>query len=356
MKRSRVIIALLSLSAALGAASASFSIAWYASSTHLRVEEIVIAADPTRSLTIASTIDGEYKGELKQEELNAVGKFAPVTTAYSENWLGEKDMPVFYDMSYPHSLPGDPHLHVASSGSYYSQELFLQCDDNAIVGIDAEGSTFVPDRAKNAAYAKQLALEAGYVEGSNDYYAFLNKTTERLDLIHQAGRISVLVDDQFLIYDPIANEEGPVYLGGPLDNDVDKHYDTYINPEDGQPYEVCYGQLAEGFSRDELPYLAPGGEYPPVSEYNAFDADHKSDAYVLDMEQAKPMLATEKRLTKAELGSQLQMPEFHFDMQAYTPKRVVVSFYLEGWDLDCVNYIMGASFDLTLSFRIIREK
>lgn len=356
MKRSRVLIALLSLSAALAAASASFSIAWYASSTHLRVEEIVIEADATRSLTIATEIDGEYKSDLHPQDLKAVGHFAPVTTAFTENWLGQSDMPKFYDMSHPHFTENDPRLYEGSPSGYFSQELFLKCDDDAIVGIDAEGSTFTPDKAKNNAYARKLALEEGLVEGSEAYEEFLTYTANRLNLIHQAGRISVLVDDQYLVYDPIANEEGPVYLAGTLDNDCDKVYETYSRSDTGDLFEVCYGQLSEGHTRADLPYFAPGGEYPEVIEYNAFDADHDPFAHVLDFESAKEMFATENRLTKAELGSQLQMPQFHFDMAAHTPKRVVVSFYLEGWDRDSVNYVMGASFDLTLSFRIIREK
>lgn len=356
MKRSRVFIALLSLSAALAAASASFSIAWYASSTHLRVEEIVIEADATRSLTIATAIDGEYKSDLHPQDLKAVGHFAPVTTAFTENWLGQSDMPKFYDMSHPYTMEGDPKLYEGSESCYFSQELFLKCDDDAIVGIDAEQSTFTPDKAKNAAYARELALDEGYVEGSAEYEEFLSYTVSRLNLIHQAGRISVLVDDQYLVYDPIANESGPVYLAGALDNTNNRHYDTYVSSADSQAYEVCYGQLLDGHSRDELVYVEPDPDPTPVEEYNAFDADHDPNAFALDFEASQALFATENRLTKAELGSQLQMPQFHFDMAAHTPKRVVVSFYLEGWDRDSVNYVMGASFDLTLSFRIIREK
>lgn len=356
MKRSRVLIALLILCAALTAASASFSIAWYASSTHLLVEQIVIQIDDERELLLATEKEGEYKERLETKDLNAVGAFTPVTTAFQSTWLGQEDMPKFYDMSHPHNTEDDPRLIEGQKDGYFSQELYIKSDDDVIVGIDTEKSYFVPDKAKNMIAAKAIATKKGYAEGSADYDAYVEFTYERLNLIHQAGRISLLVDDQYLVYDPVANEEGPVYFAGVLDNDIDHEYDTFVRSSDLNAYEVCYGELVGGMTRAELPYREPGSEKKEVAEYNAFEADHNPNAYILDVETAKENFATEPRLTKKELGPTVQMPSFHFDLNAFQPKRIVVSFYLEGWDLDSVNYLMGASFDLNLSFRIIREK
>ena len=36
------------------------------------------------------------------------------------------------------------------------------------------------------------------------------------------------------------------------------------------------------------------------------------------------------------------------------PTEIVLSIYLEGWDLDCYNSTMGASFDAQLSFKVLR--
>ena len=47
---------------------------------------------------------------------------------------------------------------------------------------------------------------------------------------------------------------------------------------------------------------------------------------------------------------------FHFPVYRNTPKEVVISMYIEGWDLKSVNYNMGASFTADLSFMIEREK
>ena len=68
------------------------------------------------------------------------------------------------------------------------------------------------------------------------------------------------------------------------------------------------------------------------------------------------MIEVEPSLTPATLSAELPFPDFSFTLDAYTPKRLVVSFFLEGWDLDSVNAAMGASFIWNLSFRIIRER
>ena len=38
----------------------------------------------------------------------------------------------------------------------------------------------------------------------------------------------------------------------------------------------------------------------------------------------------------------------------HKPTEIVVSIYLEGWDLDCINATMGASFSTKLSFKLLR--
>ena len=39
----------------------------------------------------------------------------------------------------------------------------------------------------------------------------------------------------------------------------------------------------------------------------------------------------------------------------YNPTEIIVSVYMEGWDRDCINSTMGASFNFTLPFMIARE-
>ena len=348
MKPQRILIALIGLSAALSAASVSFSFAWYASATRLRVETIQIVADPNRSLLISNAEEGEYKEHLVKEDLNPIGFLTPVSTCFQDSWLGQEDMPRFYDMSFAAGNNKIPLRHEANPDGYFSQELWLKCDTDAIIGIDAQDTTITSDEEKNAEYASYLAAE--YPEHTYEQHL------ERLNKAKDCGRVSVLVDDNYGIFDPNYNEE-IVYFAGPLDNGNNRFYDTYIDRDDGREYEVCYGEYAEGKSVDDLVYAPVGDEdIRPSGEYTAFTANHKAGSYQLDFEASKHCFATEPRLGEKDLGPFDQDPLFQFNINAFEPKRIVVSFYLEGWDLDSVNGAMGASCDLNLSFKILRER
>ena len=47
--------------------------------------------------------------------------------------------------------------------------------------------------------------------------------------------------------------------------------------------------------------------------------------------------------------------DFVIPVKRYTPTKFVLSIYIEGWDLDSVNYTMGATFISKLSLRIDRR-
>ena len=342
MKRNRLLIAMLLGAVALSATSVSFSFAWYASATRLRVETIQIGSHTERNLQICKTQDGEFVSKLNDEDFDRVGLFTPVTSAFTQKWAGQ-DMPVFYDMSRPAFSfePGE----TAWDYGFFRSEVYLKCDDDVYVGIDAEGTSVTPDEAKNTAYAYELAEQRG--EHSPEEY--LRRLTE----VYKASRISILVDDQYVVYDPYY--EQPVLYGGVLDNDNDRYYDYVIH--NGAYYEVFYGELKEGYTRDDLVYLPPLEEDSVLEgEANAFNARHRAGVYRLDLEASQDIICVEPALIPSQLSEELPFPAFSFELDAYVPKRLVVSFFLEGWDLDSINGAMGASFDLSLSFRIIRER
>lgn len=342
MKRNRLLIAMLLGSVALSATSVSFSFAWYASATRLRVETIQIYSHTERNLTICNTADGEFVSKLNDDNFAEVGLFTPVTASFSKSWEG-KDMPVFYDMSRPAFSfePGE----TAWDYGFFRNEVYLKCDDDVYVGIDAEGTSVANDDEKNRAYAAELSEIRGD-RTAEEYF-------ERLSTIYKSSRISILVEDQYVVYDPYY--EKPVIYGGVLDNDNDRYYDYVIH--NAAYYEVFYGQLKDGYTRDDLVYLPPLEEDSElVGEANAFNARHHAGVYRLDLEANKDKIEVEPSLTPTTLSAQLPFPDFSFTLDAYQPKRLVVSFFLEGWDLDSVNAAMGASFLWNLSFRIIRER
>ena len=104
----------------------------------------------------------------------------------------------------------------------------------------------------------------------------------------------------------------------------------------------------------------PGGEDEkktpaPKLLGNSFIGDHKKTVYTYD-ELAS---ASNNMQFKEEGAISLSNLE-NFDKgiiipcYANQPREIVISIYLEGWDLDCINGTMGASFNTKLSFKILR--
>lgn len=361
MKRNRLILAALIAGVALTSTSVSFSFAWYASATRLRVENIVLEVDTERELLISNAIDGEYKPRvsLAEGDLEKTSLFAPVTTAFGSTWEGE-DMPKFYDMSYSQvKFSGEPYVYEAPKRGYFCQELFLKADDNLYVTIKTDdypgddptpNTRITPNVAMNEAYAEELVEKRG--QFSKEEYV------QRLNGIVDCARVAVLIDDHFIIFNPNKTDEGEVYYGGALDNDRDRYYDYYQDQTTHELYEVFYGELKEGYERSDLVYTDPESEDSVlVGEWSAFNAIHKAGVHRLDLEASKPFIQTEHSYSPEDFSwDKGFLPTFQFELDAYVPKRIVVAFYLEGWDLDSHNAPMGAYFDLELIFRIVRER
>lgn len=333
---------------ALTATSLSFSYAWYASGTTLQVDEINIGIKAERSLVLSTSLDGQFVSDLNNADLKQTGLFTPVSTCFASTWEGE-ETPRFYDISHSMvGLHGVPPIYEADPNGYFTQDLYVQADDDVIVTIDPELTHADYNETLNRAYAAKLVAD----EGKNDPHYTEDEYFERLCGIKYCARMSLLVDGEYVIYDPNPTEGETVYYGGPLDNNNDRVYDFYQDPDDGEFYEVFYGETAD---RSKLTYQEPNLEDVfPEGECTAFTAGHSAGVHVLDYESSKPFIKTEPRLLPEQFTPE-EVP-FSFELDAYTPKKVTVSFYLEGWDRDSVNGAMGSSFDIKLAFKIFRER
>ena len=340
MKRNRLIVALLALCVAMSATSISFSFAWYASSARVYVQSIDIGVVGERELYIATeNKSSAYVKELGTRQLKATGLFTPITTCFATNPTG--DYPQFYDMSYPWNQSNAPALFDAATYGYYTQEFFLKAEFDCYVGIDVNNTSINPSAKKNAEFAEKCA--AIYGEYTQEEYL------DRLNDIIRSARVSVLSEEGYMIYDPIGDEE-TVYFGGPLDNDNDGFYDFY--EENGEAYETFYGQIDD---RSAIVYDAPSlVDVPRVGEKTAFNAGHRAGVHPINMPATLAHVGTEPRYVKADLDK--FEPDWWIPLTSFEPKRIVVSFYIEGWDLASVNAVMGAAFELNLHFKIIRER
>ena len=329
MKKSKFILAFYVGVIALGVASLSMSIAWYATSARLFVNSIDITIDADRDLLISTSKDGEYRDSISFSELDPTGVFTPLTSAHSSLWMqNQEDTPVFYDETKFSTVENVNLIDVADHG-YFSQKFYLLADDDVYVSIDGNKTSLLANEQFNYSYARTLYEE--YQAGHDDYKKSLTveDIEERLNKIVEAMRFSILVKDineySYTIIEPYKN--GDTYLGGLLDNDVDRYYDYYFKDDSSIAYERVYG-----------------------------NARHKAGTKTFNLEKSKENGVEIKKEETYDINDfNSNVKPYHFPVYRDTPKEITVSIYIEGWDLESVNYTMGASFVSNFTFMIERE-
>ena len=360
MKHNKLILAFFIGVIALNVAAASFAVAWYAASRSLYINSIDITIDAERDLTISTSRDGEYVDHINHTEVEATGVFIPLTSAHSADWMSEKpDMPVFYDET-KYSEIENAKLYEEANKGYFSQKFYLKSDDNVYVTIDAEKSFIKENKEANKKYAQELYEE--YQLFDDPYYKNLtvDQIEEMLDRLINAMRYSILIKDgdeySYTIIDP--HKEGETLLGGLLDNDVDRYYDYYKVTNSDEYKERVYGEISgtpEQYVYDDA--LDEDSSYLNENEApNAFNARHKKGIKRFNLEESINQgleIKKEETIDLKDFGN--DVVPFHFPVYRNTPKEVVVSIYIEGWDLASVNYTMGATFISDLAFKIERE-
>lgn len=279
---------------------------------------------------------------------------------------------------------------VAVSG-YYSQTLYLLANTDAYITLDPEtcffnGYTCFDEEGTPSKQALFDAIHEKNVEQSKKIKGDNNAETEAsyMDNLCKALRISILDADEdtykYTIIDPFKKET--THFVGVLNMSTDSYFDNYfLHYEDldgdggfDRVYkEVIYGDVDED-TRDNALYTTQAQLSPERTRYNengdvisdtidsyqasSFTAYTRPYTYhaLVDksLKQNKIIAAEEHSVALNKLGSEedaLMIP-----VKRNTPKRIVLSMYLEGWDLDCINNTMGATFNTALSFKIARER
>ena len=358
MKKSRIILGFYVGVIALCVATVSMSIAWYASSTQVRLEAIEMTVDCDRDLGISLTRDGEYVEKFEPEDLEQVGIFRPVTSAYSSRWKDTKsDKPIFYDEPRFSTNEITGKVPVEAISGFYSQKFYLKSDDDIYVTIGADNTYINPNYEYNEGYAKELFKE--YQKGDDER---LKAMTEEeietgLNNLVKAMRYSILITDEkdydYAIIDT-HKENIVTEYAGLLDVDRDHYYDHFIRGD--KSYERFYGDYT-----GEVLY---GQEYDGDSAYkdpddspNAFNAKHKQGIVAYDEEASKAnglVINVEESIDVNEFKKDVK--PFRIPVYRNQPQEIVLSIYIEGWDLDSINHTKGATFISNLEFKIEREQ
>ena len=370
MNKRKIIISTLTGTIALAALSISLTLAWYGASDRLNVENLEVSVYSKGNLKISTSPNPEtFVENLTNEDLNNLSDdflFAPVSTMYKKSWMDQKAaIPEFYDSASKQVLSsGEPYLEKAEYG-YFQRDIYLLTtvpNQYAVLDLSSEtdGGCFFKT-GDNFARAQDLYNK--YHDVWTDLS--LSDIQNKLDNLINCLRVSILVnqgeDYHYYIIDPTKNEEDVTYLGGRLDNDKNGYFDSYKNLQ-GEHKEVIYGEVND---RSLIEYDDPvdpdfkdnsgAAVVDEASHFlsNSFVANSKPSVYTYNKDKSEENgfeIAKEESLSLEKLktdDTSLLIP-----LVSGEPTKIVLSIYLEGWDLDCINATMGASFNTKLSFKL----
>ena len=365
MNKRRIILSLIVGTMALSALSLSFSLAWYANTDRMRIDSLDMYINSEHNLYVSTKADMDsFKSSLNKADLNQVDEFIPVSSMYQHTWMDHKsDTPLFYDTSSP-AVPssGVPELKAVTNG-FYQQKLYLMTDMifdyyATLSGIDC---SFEGNSEANLLRAQALRDEVP--EMSEE------EIQQKLDSLANSLRVSVLVPNKdyysYTIIDPHKGENEVTYYAGRLDNSQNGYYDTYetLSGNGIIEKEVIYGEVN---NRENISYDAPTSDTLGNVNFdttqkrffgNSFEAQSKATAYTYNQEQslaAGVSFVEEPSLSLADLDNE-ETNTLLIPLHYAEPTEIIVSIYIEGWDLDCFNATMGASFTSTLSFKLLRR-
>ena len=360
MDKRKLVLSFFISSIALTIGTISMSLAWYAASSRLFIDSVLITIDCTDQLAISTNKDKGYVPNLYKEDLEDVDVFIPVTSAYKSNWIDDKkDQPIFYDDT-NFSNDEEASITAVADHGFFSQKLYLKSDVDVFVSVKPSETYIHANAEFNKKYAERLYQE--YQTSSDERLNKLSKEEieERLNHLVNAMRYSILVTDEtdynFCIIDPNKNEE--TTFGGLLDNSTDGYYDYYKSNTDNLLYERVYGEIIGERSNIVYDEASPDdSDYLDVEDDpSAFNAKHKRDVKRFNKEKSLENgvdFAKEESLSLDDFNKE-EKP-FVFPVYKDKPQEIVLSIYIEGWDLDSVNYTMGATFISNIAFEILER-
>lgn len=355
-KRKIILTALIGVTA-LAAVPVSLTLAWYASSDHLKIDSFEIDLNGDVQLLVSTSKELDtFKTKLTNDDLVDDEGFAlaPVSSMFKDEWLDQKsDKPLFYDCSSTVSEVDPYDKEVASTG-YFSKKIYLLSNSvNYYAALDVSKCAFNANEAANLLRAQDMWRQ--YSD------ATLEGIADSLNSLKECLRMSILVNREdyyrYYIIDPYKQEGEQVLLGGVLDNDANGYYDCY--KENGHEKEYVYGEVE---NRDAIRYIDPTDPNGVDEEIdtkdlfygNSFVAKNSVRAYSFDKENSTDLrIAVEDSyaLDDADgMDTEILIPCYRNE-----PTEIVVSIYLEGWDKACINQTMGACFDTNISFKLLRR-
>jgi len=298
-----------------------------------------------RNGEVVKNEDGSIKyGEFTNEELgiNSETKLDNVSGMFESSWNGgeENTSDVVPTFRSAYRSVGNYQQTVDATGGYsedgyqknYIQNSFyLTCSKDARIYL-SDNTNLIPNEELNEEIAKRTGAS---LEG-------LNKAA-------QAARISFYSDDGYVI---TKLDEEQTLFGGILDINCDGYYD--YRSDDEEMKEVLYGE----YDSSEVIYEGVGEAQTPLDTNNTFISNHKEGVKMIK-DNGIDIVKKENSVTidslKPSVFEELgrgdgNEPEPIMYLKANERKRLVVSIYIEGWDLNTTDEIQLACFNFGLGF------
>lgn len=351
------------LFSAMLVASITMTVAWYQGASYMEIDGFDISV---KSPDLQLSTDNEYfQDSLSKDSLQKVDNFKPISSYAQDEWMASHSTePIFYQEydSIDSEIMSADKATITSSG-FFSQDIYIKCSQSyyiSFVGDDElkkdEQPLFVANEKANLERAKRLVKLPEY-QGYT-----VEEITERLNGVIHSMRISVLVLEQtgdnadqssnedyaYYIVDPYKNSD--TYIGGILDADLSGSYDSFSGKE------VVYGDVTSG---DKAKYDASQANDSTLEgELTCFNSTHQKGVQRFNQsesENAGLTIAKEKSIALEDIDSfeegNLGM---NFPLYKDVSRRLRLSIYLEGWDLDNTNCTMFGSFYVNLKFKMSR--
>lgn len=352
-------VLIISSTASVGVSTYAFA----ASASLLTLSDIGVKTLVPASIKIglknSETSEINYYDKLDESSFEENGlvspKFTglyPVSSSFKDRWLIEGEDGT-YNAITPHftreyfnvedyTFPGWDN----NTNHYLQMELYFKEEQSASLPVDFyfSNDTYVkPDEAKNKVTAVDISTDQA-----------------KLDNIVNSLRMSILTEDRYVIVD--FNKKDDVVLAGRLNViDTDEYYDTtFGNEYEGEepdtellfgeyenPEDIVWGEALKSDSS-----LWHSDE--PASAFNAKSAEGTRPLDIGASVENGVKLKKEDSVALKDIvysaDEENNKKNKLFSLSPGTEKRIVVTYYIEGWDLDNNNQVQYASFISNLVF------
>ncbi len=322
---------------------ATSTLAWFSIGSYTTLRNIEFGFDPgtkikaqLKSLGDGEWVDPDNDGCFRfSDEFS----FAPVSGMFQSDWYSldldpESDKPK-YMLGYGGSgVTTTTRTDYASENDQYiSLEFRFTCDRDIYLFLDTKTTKVESDKEANKAMASS---SSGLSESD-------------LNRVENACRLSFFGNMGYLIYEPNALEAGSTYYGGRLNA---RPVDGYWDYDEKTRKEILYGEYdSEALSLLEYePVTSQEEVIDPLNTLYAVSKQGNLAISNLSSLKEEGHIAKETSYTLSELGVNASTKRPLLFIPAGQTRRLTVSIYIEGWDLDCDTFIEAATLGANITF------